>query len=87
MNVTFRQELRREALLELLVTPDLQCLRDRFFRPRGYRQTVPRDPRKDPEILKRNLGIAYVQHRCQDHGQDVSGIVSINAQPKLRLVR
>lgn len=85
--MTLVQELRRIALYELLSLPDEPCLLDVHGRPRGYRRTVPRDPLRSPDIIKRDLGTAYVAHRRHDYGQDISCIVSINAQPKLRLVR
>lgn len=69
---------RAEALATLLALPDEPCLH------RGYRYTCPRDPRVDPDLLKRDLGTAYVTHRRQDHGADISCVVSVRRMPVRR---
>jgi hypothetical protein len=93
---TLRRYQRRLALHTLMMqsvggvripTPDLPCLRDPKGRPRGHRWTVARDPKVDPDILKRDLGTAYVEHRRQDYGHDLSCVVRTYATPQLRIVR
>jgi hypothetical protein len=91
-----RIEQRRLALHNLLVTldergapqptPDPTDLRDRHGRERGHRWTMARDPGRDPDIVKRDLGTAYVEHRRQDHGHDISCVVAVYETPKLKLV-
>jgi hypothetical protein len=52
----------------------------------GYRYMLPRDPRRDPEVLKRDLGTAYVAWRRQLWtGGD--SVVSVRRQPTMRIVR
>lgn len=62
---------RIDALMLLLAMPDPPEMR------RAYRYTCPRDPLIDPDIIKRNLGTAYVTHRRQDRGADISCVVSV----------
>lgn len=71
---------RQLALLALLDTADLPCLPRR-----GYRYTQTRDPKRDPDVIKRDLGTAYVQHVRQT-GVDASGIVSLRRRAALRMV-
>ena len=61
---------RQQALLEALALPDPADLP-----PRRHHQTAPRDPRRDPELIKRDLGTAYVEHARQA-GRDISCVVS-----------
>lgn len=79
--MTERQEQARVALLQLLALPDPACLP-----PRSYRYTYARDPRRDPDLIKRDLGTAYVTRRRQDHGGDISCVVSVRRRAKLRSV-
>ena len=51
---------------------------------RGHRVTCPRDPHKNPDVMKRDLAMAWLQHRTHDYGKDISCVVSVN---KLRMVR
>lgn len=71
---------RLAAFVALLAQPDPPEL------ARGYRYTQPRDPRRDPDMIKRDLGTAYVAHRRQDRGADLSCVVSVRRQP-LAIVR
>jgi len=64
------------ALLKLVDPPDL-C--------RGYRYVQARDPKRNPDEIKRQLGTAYVERRRQAHA-DLSTIVSLRRSAKLRLV-
>lgn len=73
---------RVEALIALLALPDPSDLRGR-----GYHYTYARDPRRDPEEIKRDLGTAYVTHRRQEHGADISCVVSVRRWPALKMVR
>lgn len=64
----------------------------------GYRYTLPRHPpglcglacqrtvSSDPDMIRRDLGTAYVTWRRQDWGQDISCVVS-KRTVKLRMVR
>lgn len=70
-----------EALLQLLALPDPPELRGR-----GYTTTCPRDPLRNPDTLKRDLGTAYVEWRRQDHA-DVSSVISVRRSPRLRMVK
>lgn len=73
---------RAEALALLLAMPDEPFMR------RGYRYTCARDQRRDPNVIKRDFGIAYVAHRRQEHAAgDISCIVSVRRHPKLRVVK
>ena len=73
---------RIEALMAILALPDEPCM------SRDYRYTCARDPRRDPDVIKRDLGVAYVQHRRQQHAHgDVSCVVSVRRQPILKLAR
>jgi hypothetical protein len=81
MITEWQREIRREALYLLLMLPDELCMPHR-----GNSVTVPRDPTRAPDLMKRDLGTAYVEHRRHDYGQDISGIVSITKTSKLRLV-
>lgn len=74
-------EERREAIIALMDLPDPPELR------RSYRYTQPRDPRRDADAIKRDLGMAYVQRRCHERGADVSGIVSLRRHNRLRLAK
>jgi hypothetical protein len=69
---------RPEALAKLLALPDEPCMP-----PRGRHYTHARDPKRDPWIIKRELGIAYVEHRRQDH----SGGDSVVSVRRMRLVK
>lgn len=71
---------RLDAMIILLELPDEACMH------RGYHYTVPRDPRRDAEIIKRDLGTAYVAYRRQEMGVDISRVVSVRRHV-LRLVR
>lgn len=73
---------RAQALALLLAQPDEPCLH------RGYHYTQPRDPKRDPDVIKRDLGTAYVSHRRQDlqSGGDISCVVSVRRQP-LRILK
>lgn len=71
---------RQHALVALLALPDPPELTGR-----GYHYTVARDPRRDPDLIKRDLGTAYVAWRRQDHA-DGSGVVSVRRHP-LQLVK
>ena len=81
MLLTIKQEERRQALLELLVLPDPPDIH------RGYRYTLSRDSRRNPDEIKRDLGTAYIEYRKQDYGQDISCVISVRKQPTLRMVR
>lgn len=72
---------RAAALIALLALPDSPCLVGR-----GYHSTCPRDPRRDPELIKRDLGTAYVEWRRQDHA-DGSAVVSVRRSLRLRMVQ
>jgi hypothetical protein len=52
---------RAEALTRLLALPNEPCLA-----PIGRRYTYARDPKRDPWVIKRELGIAYAEHCRQD---------------------
>jgi len=71
---------REEALMELLSRPDEPCLAGL----RVHRQTLPGD--QDPDIVKRNLGRAYLLQRWQEH-KDISTVVGKRQQQSLRIVR
>lgn len=71
---------RQLALLALLKLPDPPDIR------RGYRYTQSRPANRDPEIVKRDLGTAYVQHVRQTFGVDVSAVVSFRRRAALRVV-
>ncbi|MCR4301832.1 MAG: hypothetical protein NUV51_09500 [Sulfuricaulis sp.] len=74
---------KQEALALLLALPDPPDLPRR-----GYRYTQTRDPRRDPNVIKRDLGTAYVERRRQERGNggDISCVVSVRRQVKLRRV-
>jgi hypothetical protein len=57
---------REEALIELLALPDEPCL----CGLRVHRLTQPGHPETD--VIKLRLALAYVTHRWQDFGQDIS---------------
>lgn len=70
------------TLTQLLAQPDPPDLVGR-----GYRLTQPRDPRRDPEIIKRDLGTAYVAWRRQEHDRgEISCVVSVR-RTKMQIVR
>lgn len=73
---------RRAALAQLLALPDPSDLIGR-----GYRYTLGPDPLRDPDVIKRDLGTAYVTHRRQDYGADISCVVTVRRYPKLHLLR
>jgi len=62
---------RRVALVELLKLPDPPDIK------RGYRYTQSRPAHRDPDVIKRDLGTAYVQHTRQTYGTDISAVVSV----------
>ena len=76
-------EERSQALMELLLLPlpaDLQDI--------GHHETYPRHPEgrcgplcqrtnSHPDIIKRDLGTAYVTWRRQDHGPDISCVINV----------
>jgi hypothetical protein len=74
----------RESLAALLAQPDPPEL----IGLRRHVWTQPRDPRRDPEVLKRDLATAYVQHRRQERQWqgDISAVVSVRRQRRLSLV-
>lgn len=85
--MTPKHERRLLALLELTALPDLADLINERGIGRGYRYTYPRDPRRDPDVIKRDLGTAYVAWRRQEHRDgDVSCVVSVRRRPLLRVV-
>ena len=71
---------RAEALAALLAIPDEPCMP-----PRVRHYTYARDPRRDPWVIKRELGIAYAE-RCRQEwtNGDISCVVSVR---RLRMVR
>ena len=71
------------ALLALPVPPDLVGREvDGVRRGIGYHYTLGRTPLRDPELIKRDLGIAYVQWRRQLWtGGDC--VVSVRRRPLL----
>ena len=73
---------RPEALTALLALPPPAALPVERM---GYNYRLGRMPLRDPELIKRDLGIAYVQWRRQLWtGGDC--VVSVRRQP-LQLVR
>lgn len=74
-----KAERRLSALVALAALPDLPGM--------GRRYTHWRDMRRNPEVIKRDLGTAYVAWRRQEWTDgDVSRVVSVRRQP-LRIVR
>lgn len=71
-------DLQREALIKLLKQPDPPDI------IRRYHYTCAGASNKDE--IKHNLGTAYVTHRRQDAGQDISCVISVRRRP-LKLVR
>jgi hypothetical protein len=68
---------RQEALIKLLAMPDPPELTGR-----GRHYVAARDPRRDPWVIKRELGIAYAERRRQDWTNgDISCVVSVRRQP------
>jgi hypothetical protein len=63
-----------DMLQRVLNTPDPADLLGVKGLPRGHHLTVEGDVKKR-EILKRDLGQAYVQWRRHDAGQDISMVV------------
>ena len=73
---------RAEALAALLAIPDESCMP-----PRVRHYTYARDPKRDPWVIKRELGIAYAERRRQDWTNgDISCVVSVRRQTRLRRV-
>lgn len=68
---------RQEAIVELLSRPDEPCLAGK----RNCSLTQPGD--RDADVIKRELGRAYLLHRWHDH-KDVSAVV---ASRRLKIVR
>ena len=77
MAINYEQQ---DLLIRLIELPDPPALPHR-----GYKYTYPGDSRRKDEI-KRDLGTAYVEHRRQDAGQDISCVVSVRRQ-LLKLVK
>jgi hypothetical protein len=75
-----RAEARAEALLELLAMPDEPCLR------RAHHLILSRDPKQPVDLIKRNLGMAYIEHRRQAHA-DISYVVSFARRERLKIVK
>lgn len=75
---------RYDSFVALLRQPDPSDLIGR-----GSRDTCARDPRRDPDVIKRDLGIAYVEHRRQERqfDGDISCIVSLRRRPLLLMKR
>ena len=71
---------RPEALTLLLSQPDEPCM------PRRTRHfTYARAPRRDPWVIKRDLGVAYAEHQRQAWTNgDISCVVSVR---RMRLVK
>ena len=65
-----KAEVRREAVIALV-----RWLRARGFYG-GYRYTQPRDSKRNTEQVKRDLALAWLTHRRQELGADISKIVS-----------
>ena len=42
---------------------------------------------KDPDIVKRDLGRAYVEHVRQTYGEDISKVISVRRFALLKIVR
>jgi hypothetical protein len=71
---------RAEALTKLLALPNESCLA-----PIGRHYTCARDPKRDPWVIKRELGIAYAERMRQEWTNgDISCVVSVR---RLRMVR
>ena len=69
---------RPEALAALLALPNPPG-------DYGYHQTQPRDPRRDPWQIKRELGIAFCEWQRQEWTNgDISCVVSVR---RLRMVK
>lgn len=79
-----RQE-RATALMTVLSRPDPPDLLGIAGEPRGYRYTCAGNPLKR-ELIKRDLGMAYVQWRMHDAGRDISKVISV-FRTRLRVVR
>lgn len=76
--MTARQEQRLLACIALAKMPDLPGM--------GRCYTYARDPRRDSDVIKRDLGTAYVAWRRQLHNDgDISSVVSVRRCPLLRL--
>lgn len=73
---------RPEALTLLLSRPDELCL------PRRASVVLWPEPARDPDVLKRDLGVAYVERRRQEHqvGGDISCVVSVARHGRIRMV-
>lgn len=82
-----------EALVALLAAPIHPSLIG--LEAIGYKYKLPRHPNgrccaecsrtnSDPELIKRDLGTAYVTWRRQAHGVDISCVVSVR---RLRMVK
>lgn len=64
---------RQQALLLLLeLTVPLPGL-ERI----GHKERLPRHPFRDPNIIKRDLGTAYVERRRHECGQDISEVLCV----------
>lgn len=72
---------RFAAFVALLARPDPPDLKGR-----GHHYTYARDRRRDPDTIKRDLGTAYVEWCRQDH-VDLSCVVSVQRQPRFKVVR
>jgi hypothetical protein len=82
----YQRRLAIVALLALQDPLDLFSLVDGDLRGRGYRYTQSRDPRRDPEILKRDLGTAHTEYRRHELGRDISEVVSFRKYSRPRSI-
>ena len=73
---------RAEALALLLSIPDEPCMH------RGHYYTYARNRNRDPNVIKHDLGTAYVEHMRQDHmNGGISCVVSVQRKQILKLAR
>ncbi len=89
----YHDAIRREAIITLLAMPDSFDLRSRVvagteirFVYRKYRYTCPsRLTQLGKDELKWALAKAYLQHRQEDAGRDLSCVISLRKNPRLKV--
>lgn len=81
-----REDRRRLAIVALLQLGDAPDLVGVAGRPRGYRYTQSRDPKRAADLIKRDLGTAYVERRRHELGSDISAVISFHRSSRATIV-
>lgn len=74
---SIERQIQRATAIVLLLTETKSLPEEALRRKMRCVQKLPRHPTRDPDIIKRDLGTAYVEHRRHNAGQDITEILAV----------